>query len=1328
MPARSALTRRLGVRQLAVVAFVAFAALILVVAVAGRSNAASGLTSIDLAKYKRVAKLNLPPQVSLTNQLAEEASGVTYDPVSDSLFVVGDEGTSIVQINKATGAKIDSMTLTGFDDTEGITYVSGGNASGDGAVLVVSEERKRDLVRVTYHGDATTPPVLNRNDASVKAVDLGTDIGNVGNEGASYDVVNDSFLVVKELTPSDIFETHLDFAAGTTSNGPATNDQDAGITPLFSPALAGLRDFSDVYALHNLPTATLSAQRDNVLIDSQESGRVINVSRSGAIASHLDIVDDANALSIPDITNEGVTMDSDANLYVVNENGGGIGVPQLWVYQLSNDTNAAPTAVGFKDVVSSLAENTGTGARVKVAGVTVTDPDGIGNDDISVSGPDAGSFEADRTGLYLKAGTALDYETKTSYSVTVNVDDPTVGSSPDASNSFTLAISDVDDSTATGTSVIVSEISPWSSGDSSYASDWFELTNTGTDTVDISGWKIDDDSVSFTSGAALTGVTKIKPGESAVFLNVSSKKPAFINEWWGGTAPAGVQVGAYDGGPGLGTGGDAVAIFDAAGHLVTGVRFGTSVSGRTFDNSAGLGSTDPGALPAVTTISETDHFKAFESTVAHEQGSPGLAPIAPTVTVSEVCSTCSDDSYAKDWFELTNVSNHAVDLTGWKADDNSASSTLAGTVSGVPATLAPGASAVLVMEGSAAAADAVRSAWFPAGGATTPSVGYVSGSGLGLGGGDEVHVYNGSGDQVTAVKLGTNSATRTFDNAAGVGAFSPSDVTPTISTLSTAGINGALATGAEVGSPGVIGRAKVVITEVSPWSSGSSRPYDADWFEVRNAGSTPVDLSDWTADDNHAPAGPWVGLDGVGTIAPGEVAVFVAGNAAKVTQFVDYWFGGTAPAGLKIGYFDSGLGLGTGGDALHLYDGRGFWQTGVVFGANTGNATFDNAVQTDTTAYPALATPSISTLSVRGAGGARLAGSDSQIGSPGTIAADTTKPVFTIAGNAGSYVTSDTVNITCAVADGALGSGVKTTDCATISGSGASFGVGSHTTTFHALDYAGNEQTADVTFTVALDTDGDGVADSADSDDDNDGIADVLDGSPLTPTTAFNDGAGTSGTITSTGGLPVAISDLAAPNGVLVSVGSGTGQATVSVCGFTLQIAAASKAEVTCGSVKVHTLAGTVKILIGTAGSFVTIPSGATGRVTNSGGGVFKVENLGAGAITETANGVSQTIAAGATSDALDNPTIKAVCALTTSYVKGSAKYQALSPVGRFVVDLLSNVSCGALNAITPRLPAAQRAKVVDAWVKTLTPLQSGGWLTAAQVTTIKALVTQLPA
>ena len=54
-----------------------------------------------------------------------------------------------------------------------------------------------------------------------------------------------------------------------------------------------------------------------------------------------------------------------------------------------------------------------------------------------------------------------------------------------------------------------------------YAADWFEVTNTGTTAVDITGWKIDDNSNAFGSAVALRGVTSIAAGKSAVFFEAA---------------------------------------------------------------------------------------------------------------------------------------------------------------------------------------------------------------------------------------------------------------------------------------------------------------------------------------------------------------------------------------------------------------------------------------------------------------------------------------------------------------------------------------------------------------------------------------------------------------------------------------------------------------------------------------------------------------------------------------------------------------------------------------------------------------------------------------
>src|SRR5262245_12873641 len=71
-------------------------------------------TAVDLSTYVRVGRYDLPeptrtpaPPDSL---LASEASGITYNWDTDTLFVVGDGGTSVVQISK-TGQLINSMSL-----------------------------------------------------------------------------------------------------------------------------------------------------------------------------------------------------------------------------------------------------------------------------------------------------------------------------------------------------------------------------------------------------------------------------------------------------------------------------------------------------------------------------------------------------------------------------------------------------------------------------------------------------------------------------------------------------------------------------------------------------------------------------------------------------------------------------------------------------------------------------------------------------------------------------------------------------------------------------------------------------------------------------------------------------------------------------------------------------------------------------------------------------------------------------------------------------------------------------------------------------------------
>jgi uncharacterized protein YjiK len=282
---------------------------------------AAGPTSINISNYSLVGRYDLPEPTRTTaptnSLLAQEASAVTYNWDTNTLFVLGDGSTSIVQVS-LTGQLIDSMTLaqnpanpqgTQFYDLEGLAYVGNGQ-------FVFAEERYRQLNLFTYAAGTTLGA------SGVQTVKLGTTVGNIGIEGVSWDPLTGGFIVVKEKDPIGIFQTTVNWAAGSASNGSAGTVNPVN---LFNPALLGVIDIADVFALSNLPSLQGSPFESHLLVLSEESGRLVQVDRSGNIVATLN-------LGVP-FQHEGVAMDRNGVLYIVNELGGGdIDHPQLWVY------------------------------------------------------------------------------------------------------------------------------------------------------------------------------------------------------------------------------------------------------------------------------------------------------------------------------------------------------------------------------------------------------------------------------------------------------------------------------------------------------------------------------------------------------------------------------------------------------------------------------------------------------------------------------------------------------------------------------------------------------------------------------------------------------------------------------------------------------------------------------------------------------------------------------------------------------------------------------------------------------------------------------------
>jgi len=130
-----------------------------------------------------------------------------------------------------------------------------------------------------------------------------------------------------------------------------------------------------------------------------------------------------------------------------------------------------------------------------------------------------------------------------------------------------------------------------SSSGSGGTADWFEVTNYGPSAIDLSGYRMDDNSFNFANSVALLGITSIAAGETVIFVEGASTDVAGFQTFWGGLS--GVQIGTYSGsGVSFSSGGDGVVLFTAAGAEATArATFGAATTGSSFyfDQSSNVG-------------------------------------------------------------------------------------------------------------------------------------------------------------------------------------------------------------------------------------------------------------------------------------------------------------------------------------------------------------------------------------------------------------------------------------------------------------------------------------------------------------------------------------------------------------------------------------------------------------------------------------------------------------------------------------------------------------------------------------------------------------------
>lgn len=241
----------------------------------------AGAQSLDLSRYRLVNSFGAP---------RVESSAITYDWDSDTLFIVEDSARFISQITK-TGELVSEMSLVGFEDTEGLTYV------GDGK-FVIADERVQTLSLIGYSATGS----VKKSEAP--SYSLGPRVGNDGIEGVSYDPSSGGYIAVKQQHPAKVYEATISFGKTTTGRR----------VELFDPALLGLKGLSDVQVL-SMPWFAGTGFERNLLVLSAQSGKLLEVDRAGKLLSSFD-------LSKLSATAEGVTIDKDGMIYIASEGRG----------------------------------------------------------------------------------------------------------------------------------------------------------------------------------------------------------------------------------------------------------------------------------------------------------------------------------------------------------------------------------------------------------------------------------------------------------------------------------------------------------------------------------------------------------------------------------------------------------------------------------------------------------------------------------------------------------------------------------------------------------------------------------------------------------------------------------------------------------------------------------------------------------------------------------------------------------------------------------------------------------------------------------------------
>jgi len=104
-----------------------------------------------------------------------------------------------------------------------------------------------------------------------------------------------------------------------------------------------------------------------------------------------------------------------------------------------------PATLSYNALFSSIPEHQTLATPLKLGVVTVAD-DGLGTNTLTLAGPDAALFTLDENNnLFLNAGLTIDFDVRTRFEVKLQLDDPSIVGSPDATQTLIFTVQDLNE-------------------------------------------------------------------------------------------------------------------------------------------------------------------------------------------------------------------------------------------------------------------------------------------------------------------------------------------------------------------------------------------------------------------------------------------------------------------------------------------------------------------------------------------------------------------------------------------------------------------------------------------------------------------------------------------------------------------------------------------------------------------------------------------------------------------------------------------------------------------------------------------------------------------